>query len=36
MEIMGGVHHVDGVNANVYVVVEGEELMIIDTGPSEA
>ncbi len=36
MEIMRGVHHVDGANANVYAVVEGEELTAIDTGPSEA
>jgi glyoxylase-like metal-dependent hydrolase (beta-lactamase superfamily II) len=32
MEILEGIHHVDGVNANVYVVVEGKELTVIDTG----
>jgi glyoxylase-like metal-dependent hydrolase (beta-lactamase superfamily II) len=32
MEILEGIHQVDGVNANVYVVVEGKELTVIDTG----
>ena len=32
MEIVEGIHQVDGVNANVYLVIEGEELMVIDTG----
>jgi len=32
MEIIEGIHQVDGVNANVYVVVEGKELTLIDTG----
>jgi glyoxylase-like metal-dependent hydrolase (beta-lactamase superfamily II) len=32
MEILEGIYHVDGVNANVYVVVDGKELTVIDTG----
>jgi hydroxyacylglutathione hydrolase len=32
MEILKGIHRVDGVNANVYVVVEEKELTVIDTG----
>jgi glyoxylase-like metal-dependent hydrolase (beta-lactamase superfamily II) len=34
MEIVEGIHQVDGVNANVYVVVDGKELILIDTGMS--
>jgi hydroxyacylglutathione hydrolase len=29
---MEGVHLVDGVNANVFLVIDGEELTVIDTG----
>jgi len=32
MEVVEGVHHVDGVNANVYVLKNGEELTVVDTG----
>jgi glyoxylase-like metal-dependent hydrolase (beta-lactamase superfamily II) len=32
MEIVLGVHQVGGVNCNVYVVRNGEELVLIDTG----
>ncbi len=32
MEIVQGIHQVDGVNANVYVVVDERELTVIDTG----
>lgn len=32
MEIVEGIHQVNGVNANVYLLIEGEELMVIDTG----
>jgi glyoxylase-like metal-dependent hydrolase (beta-lactamase superfamily II) len=32
MEIMEGIHQVDEVNANVYLVIDGEELTLIDTG----
>jgi glyoxylase-like metal-dependent hydrolase (beta-lactamase superfamily II) len=32
MEILEGIHQVEGVNANVYVVVEGKRLTVIDTG----
>lgn len=32
MEILEGIHHVDCVNANVYVVVDGKGLTVIDTG----
>jgi len=32
MEIVEGIHQVDGVNANVYVVVEGKQVTLIDTG----
>lgn len=32
MEIVEGIHQVNGVNANVYVVAEGKELTVIDTG----
>jgi len=32
MEIVEGVHKVDGVNCNVYVVTSEEELIVVDTG----
>ncbi len=32
MEITNGVHLVDGTNANVYIVVNANDLMIVDTG----
>jgi glyoxylase-like metal-dependent hydrolase (beta-lactamase superfamily II) len=32
MEIVNGIHQVDGVNANVYLLIDGEELTIVDTG----
>ena len=32
MEIIEGVHQVKGVNGNVYIVVNGKELTIVDTG----
>lgn len=32
MEITNGIHLVDGTNANVYIVVNANDLMIIDTG----
>jgi glyoxylase-like metal-dependent hydrolase (beta-lactamase superfamily II) len=32
MEIVKGIHQVDGVNANVYLLIDGEELTIVDTG----
>ncbi len=32
MEIMEGVHLIDGTNANVYLLINGEELTLIDTG----
>jgi len=32
MEVVEGVHQVDGVNANVYVLKNGEQLTVIDTG----
>lgn len=32
MEILPGIHQVDGVNANSYFVVVGDEIMLIDTG----
>jgi glyoxylase-like metal-dependent hydrolase (beta-lactamase superfamily II) len=31
-EIMEGIHQVDGVNANVFLVIDGKELTVIDTG----
>lgn len=31
MEILEGIHQVDGVNANVYLIIDGEELTVIDT-----
>lgn len=32
MEIVESIHQVDGVNANVYLAIDGEELTVIDTG----
>jgi glyoxylase-like metal-dependent hydrolase (beta-lactamase superfamily II) len=32
MEIVPGIHRVDGVNANVYLVIDGREVTVIDTG----
>jgi glyoxylase-like metal-dependent hydrolase (beta-lactamase superfamily II) len=32
MEIVEGIHQVDGVNANVYLLIDGEELTLVDTG----
>lgn len=32
MELVPGIHLVDGVTSNVYVIVEGDELAIVDTG----
>jgi glyoxylase-like metal-dependent hydrolase (beta-lactamase superfamily II) len=32
VEIVQGVHQVDGVNANVYVLKNGEELTVVDAG----
>lgn len=32
MEIAEGIHRVDGVRANVYLVIHNEELIMIDTG----
>lgn len=32
MEIVDCIHQVDGVNANVYLLIVGEELTIVDTG----
>lgn len=32
MEIVEGVHQVDGVDANVYLTIDGEELTVVDTG----
>lgn len=32
MEIIEGIHQVDGVNAYVYILIDGKELTIIDTG----
>ena len=32
MEITKGVHQVDGVNGNVYVLINGQELLLVDTG----
>jgi flavorubredoxin len=32
MEIVEGIHLVDGVNANVYLIIDGERLTLIDTG----
>jgi len=35
MEIIEGIHQVDGVNANTYVMIDGKELTVIDTGMPE-
>lgn len=32
MEIVEGIHKVDGVNANVYLIIDGGELTVVDTG----
>jgi glyoxylase-like metal-dependent hydrolase (beta-lactamase superfamily II) len=32
MEIVPGIHRVDGVNANVYIVIDGKDVTVIDTG----
>ena len=32
MKIVEGIHQVEGINANVYLVEEGEKLILIDTG----
>lgn len=32
MEIVEGVHQVEGVNGNVYLLIDGEELTLVDTG----
>lgn len=32
MEIVSGVHQVDGVNANVYLLIDEEKLTVVDTG----
>ncbi len=32
MKIVEGIHQVDGVNANVYLVEDGDKLILIDTG----
>jgi glyoxylase-like metal-dependent hydrolase (beta-lactamase superfamily II) len=32
LEVVEGVHQVDGVNANVYVLKNGEELIVVDAG----
>ncbi len=32
MKIVEGIHQVDGVNANAYLVEDGEKLILIDTG----
>ncbi|MGA2310032.1 MAG: MBL fold metallo-hydrolase [Candidatus Bathyarchaeia archaeon] len=32
MEIVEGIHKVDGVNANVYLIIDGGELAVVDTG----
>jgi glyoxylase-like metal-dependent hydrolase (beta-lactamase superfamily II) len=32
MEIVEGIHQVDRVNANVYLLIDGEELTVVDTG----
>ena len=32
MKIVEGIHQVDGVNCNVYLVEDGEKLILIDTG----
>ena len=32
MEVLEGIHKVQGVNANVYLTLDGEELTLVDTG----
>ena len=32
MKIVDGIYQVDGVNCNVYIVEDGEKLVLIDTG----
>jgi glyoxylase-like metal-dependent hydrolase (beta-lactamase superfamily II) len=32
MEVTKGIHQVDGANGNVYVIVNGQELVLVDTG----
>jgi glyoxylase-like metal-dependent hydrolase (beta-lactamase superfamily II) len=32
LEIINGIHQVDGVNGSVYIVVNGDKLTLIDTG----
>ena len=32
MKIVEGIHQVDGINGNVYLVEDGEKLILIDTG----
>jgi glyoxylase-like metal-dependent hydrolase (beta-lactamase superfamily II) len=32
MKIVEGIHEVDGVNANVYLLIDGEELTVVETG----
>jgi glyoxylase-like metal-dependent hydrolase (beta-lactamase superfamily II) len=36
MEIVEGIHQVDGVNANVYLLIDDEELIVVDTGTPES
>jgi glyoxylase-like metal-dependent hydrolase (beta-lactamase superfamily II) len=32
VKIVEGIHHVEGINANVYLVEDGDKLILIDTG----
>ena len=32
MEIIPGIHQIEGVNANSYLVIAGNETILIDTG----
>jgi len=32
MKIVEGIHQVDGINGNVYLVEDGDKLILIDTG----
>ncbi len=32
MEVLDGIHRVDGVNANVYALIDGKDLTLIDSG----
>jgi glyoxylase-like metal-dependent hydrolase (beta-lactamase superfamily II) len=32
MEIVEGIHWVEGINGNVYIIIEGEDLTLVDTG----